>query len=95
MMIHRLYTAVVKYIILSKMLKLKRDQKLHLRHRACTAVFFQEHLLNAYKVINQGCTNIARPLEMVKSSIQFMNNPVLLLGDVLRTGTTKYSSERG
>ena len=28
---------------------------------------------------------------MVKSSIQFMNNPVLLLGDVLHTGTTKYS----
>ena len=27
--------------------------------------FFQEHLLNAYEVINQGCTNIARPLEMV------------------------------
>ena len=53
--------------------------------------FFQEHLLNAYEVINQGCTNIARPLEMVKSSIQFMNDPVLLLSDVLRTGTTKYS----
>ena len=28
---------------------------------------------------------------MVKSSIEFMNDPVLLLGDVLRTGTTKYS----
>ena len=37
--IHRLYAAVVKYIILSKMLKLKRDRKLHLRHCACTAVF--------------------------------------------------------
>ena len=53
--------------------------------------FFQEHLLNAYEVINQGCTNIAQPLEMVRSSIQFMNDPVLLLGDVLHTGTTKYS----
>ena len=53
--------------------------------------FFQEHLLNAYEVINQGCTNITRPLEMVRSSIQFMNDPVLLLGDVLSTGTTKYS----
>ena len=28
---------------------------------------------------------------MVKSSVQFMNDPVLLLGDVLCTGTTKYS----
>ena len=53
--------------------------------------FFQEHLLNAYEVINEGCTNIPRPLEIVRSSIQFMNDPVLLLGDVLRTGTTKYS----
>ena len=32
-------TAVVKYIILSKMLKLKRDWKLHLTHRACTVIF--------------------------------------------------------
>ena len=24
--------------------------------------FFQEHLLNAYEVINQGCTNIARTI---------------------------------
>ena len=65
-----------------------------LRHALCGHMiqqFFQEHLLNAYEVINQGCTNIAQPLEMVKSSIQFMNNPVLLLGDVLHTGTTKYS----
>ena len=53
--------------------------------------FFQEHLLNAYEVINRGCTNIARPLEMVRSSIEFMNDPVLLLADVLCTGTTKYS----
>ena len=30
--------------------------------------FFQEHLLNAYEVIDQGCTNIARQLEMVRSS---------------------------
>ena len=53
--------------------------------------FFSEHLLNTYELINEGQANIPRPLQIVKSSIQFMNDPVVLLGDVLRTGTMKYS----
>ena len=52
--------------------------------------FFNDHLLNAYELINQGHADIPWPLQIVKSSIQFMNDPVLLLGDVLCTGTTKY-----
>ena len=28
---------------------------------------------------------------MAKSLIQFMNDPIILLGDVVHTGTTKYS----
>ena len=53
--------------------------------------FYNEHLVNAYEVINQGHANIPRPLQMVKSLIQFMNDNIVLLGDVLRTGTMKYS----
>ena len=53
--------------------------------------FFNEHLLNAYELINEGHANIPRPLQMVKSLIQFRNNPIVLLGDVLRIGTTRYS----
>ena len=53
--------------------------------------FFSEHLLNAYELINEGQANIPRSLQIVKSSIQFMNDPVVLLGDVLCTGTTEYS----
>ena len=53
--------------------------------------FYNEHLVNAYEVINQGHANIPRPLQMVKSSIQFMNDLIVLLADVLHTGTTKYS----
>ena len=53
--------------------------------------FFSEHLLNAYELINEGQANIPRPLQIVKSSIQFMNDPIILLGDVLHTGTMKYS----
>ena len=45
--------------------------------------FFSEHLLNAYQLINEGQANIPRPLQIVKSSIQFMNDPIVLLGDVL------------
>ena len=67
------------------MLKLNRDRKLHIMHA------LHEHLLNVFEVINQGLANIPRPSEIVKSSIQFMNDLVLLLGDVLQTGTTKYS----
>ena len=57
-LIHRLYAAVVKYIILSKMLKLNRDWKIAPETSCMHCRFFQEHLLNAYEVINQGCTNI-------------------------------------
>ena len=53
--------------------------------------FYNDHLIDAYDVINQGSSNINRPLQMVKSSIEYMNDPVLLLGDILPLSTTKYS----
>ena len=53
--------------------------------------FYSEHLIEAYDIINEGSAHIGRPLEMVKASIEFMNDPVLLLGDILPFATTKYS----
>ena len=53
--------------------------------------FYSEHLTEAYDIINEGSSHIGRPLEMVKASIELMNDPVLLLGDILPFATTKYS----
>ena len=53
--------------------------------------FSSEHLIEAYDIINEGSSNLSCPLEMVKASIEFMNNPVLLLGDILPFATTKFS----
>ena len=53
--------------------------------------FYSEHLIEAYNIINEGSSHIGRPLEMVTASIEFMNDPVLLLGDILPFATTKYS----
>ena len=55
--------------------------------------FCKSNLLNAYELINEGHANIPRPLQLVKSSTQFMNDPVLLLGDILHTRTMKYSKK--
>ena len=53
--------------------------------------FFKEHLLGAYELISEGTAPISRPLQIVQNSIQCMNDPVLLLGDAYRNGTTKFS----
>ena len=53
--------------------------------------FFKEHLMGAYEAIIQGVTPFSRPLHLVQNSLQYMNDPVLLLGEAYRNGTTKFS----
>ena len=53
--------------------------------------FFNEHLLNAYEKIAQGEHNNSRPLQIVNDSLQHMNTDVLLLGQPLKNGCTKFS----
>ena len=69
------------------------DENLELSHTtSCMHCrFFNDHLRNAYEVISEGHSHLPRPLEIIKGSIQFMNDEVLLLGDILPSGTTKYS----
>ena len=69
------------------------DDNLELSHTtSCMHCrFFNDHLLNAYEVISEGHPHLPRPLQIIKGSIQFMNDEVLLLGDINPSGTTKYS----
>ena len=53
--------------------------------------FFKEHLMGAYESITEGTTPVSRPLQIVQNSLQFMNDPVLLLGESYKNGTTKFS----
>ena len=53
--------------------------------------FYQDHLVNAYENICNLTTALTRPLAMVKESLQYMNQPIQLLGNVIDRGTTKFS----
>ena len=53
--------------------------------------FFNEHLIDAYAKIISSNTNITRPLQMVQKSLRNMNDPIILLGEALNTGATKFS----
>ena len=51
--------------------------------------FFREHLLHAYTTVTtQPTTEFTRPLFMVHESLQHMNDPVQLVGNVIQGGTT-------
>ena len=53
--------------------------------------FFNEHLMDAYAKIISLNSNLPRPLEMVKNSLGTMGVPILLLGEAVKTGSTKFS----
>ena len=53
--------------------------------------FYKEHLVNAYEKICNSTTTLTRSLAMVKESLQYMNQPIQLLGNVIKRGTTKFS----
>ena len=45
--------------------------------------FFKDHLVNAYEIISsQPQGNLPRALSMVNESLQYMNDPVQLVGNV-------------
>ena len=53
--------------------------------------FFNHHLMNAYEKLQHQNTNLSTALSMVQQSLQYMNDEILLLGNVLPHATTKYS----
>ena len=56
--------------------------------------FFREHLFDAYTTVTtQATTQFTRPLFMVHDSLQHMNSPVQLVGNVIPGGTTRFSAE--
>ena len=56
--------------------------------------FFKDHLVNAYEIISsQPQGNLPRALFMVNESLQYMNDPVQLVGNVIDQGTTRFSCQ--
>ena len=53
--------------------------------------FYKDHLVNAYENICNSITTLTRSLAIVKESLQHMNQPIQLLGNVIDRGTTKFS----
>ena len=53
--------------------------------------FFHDHLMDAYAKIISSNSNLPRPLDMVKNSLGTMCSPVILLGEPVKTGATKFS----
>ena len=54
--------------------------------------YFKENLLNAYnEATNVESTNIPKQIQMVRDSLHIIDKDVFLLGDILPTGTTKFS----
>ena len=47
--------------------------------------------MGAYEKLQQHNTYLCRPLSIVHNSLQYMNMPIQLLGNVLPHGTTKFS----
>ena len=52
--------------------------------------FFKHHLMNAYEKLQHQNTNLSTTLSMVQESLQYMNDEILLLRNVL-PHATKYS----
>ena len=54
--------------------------------------FHKDHLNNAYESISsEAQDNLPRALRMVHESLQYMNDPVQLVGSVIDQGTTRFS----
>ena len=53
--------------------------------------FYRENLLTAYDRCMEGNITISKPLEKVKESLQYINDPIQLVGSVLPSLTTKFS----
>ena len=56
--------------------------------------FYREHLLDAYAhVTTQPTTSFTRTHHMVHDSLQYINDPVQLVGNVIQGGTTRFSAK--
>ena len=55
--------------------------------------FFKHHLMNAYEKLQHQNTNLSTALSMVQKSLQYMNEEILLLGDVLPPAATSILSK--
>ena len=53
--------------------------------------FYRQFLINAYDTVQQGRVDLTPALKMVHESIQHMNMPIQLVGNVLLHCTTKFS----
>ena len=53
--------------------------------------FFKDHLMDAYSKIISSDSNLPQPLEVVRNSLGTMGNTILLLGEPVKTGSTKFS----
>ena len=54
--------------------------------------YYREHLLQAYeKVTQEALGKLSKCLLMVKESLQYINDPIQLAGNVINNGTTKFS----
>ena len=54
--------------------------------------YYRDHLCNAYeRATQEGPGTLSKPLIMVKESLQFINDPIQLTGNVIHNGTTKFS----
>ena len=56
--------------------------------------FYKDHLNNAYeRISSEPQDNLLRALHMVHESLQYMNDPVQLVGSVIDQGTTRFSCQ--
>ena len=53
--------------------------------------FYRQHLMTAYDTTQRGHSIVNRPLAKVKESLQYINEPVQLVGSVQPGATTKFS----
>ena len=53
--------------------------------------YFSEELEEAYTTLQNHNTNLPWSLKQVNDSLQFMNSPIQLTGNVIQRGTTKFS----
>ena len=69
----------------------EEDQSLAETFSCMHARFYREHLVTAFEECLSPSGNLSRHLQMVHNTMHQMNVPLLLAGDILATGTTKFS----
>ena len=69
----------------------EEDESLAETFSCMHAHFYREHLVTAFEECLSPSRKLSRHLQMVHNTMHNMNVPLLLAGDVLPTGTTKFS----